>query len=80
MYGVGGSIEELAKFYISRNEAKFYICSICGKESRDLHNAKTHLESSHFPSEKGYECQMCGSVLKTKNTLACHMSRKHRTK
>ena len=80
MYGGGGSIEELAQLYISRNEEKLYMCSICGKVSRDLHNAKTHLEHSHFPSETGYECQFCGAVLKTKNSLACHISKKHRNK
>lgn len=78
MYGVGGSIEELAQLYISRNDEKAYNCLMCGKVSRDLHNAKTHLEASHFPSETGYECQMCGATYKTKNSLACHMSKKHR--
>ena len=78
MYGGGGSIEELAQLYISRNDEKAYNCLICGKVSRDLHNAKTHLEASHFPSETGYECQLCGARYKTKNSLACHISKKHR--
>ena len=77
---LAGDLEELALLYIKRKEDKSYVCSICGKASRHLHHAKAHLEGSHFPSATGYECQICGSVLKTKNTLACHMSQKHRNK
>ena len=73
-----GSLEELVTQHVVRNHDKTFSCLICGKMSRLLHHAKAHLESSHFPSESGYECQVCGISLKTKNALAVHMSKKHK--
>ena len=79
MYG-GASVEELVTKYITKNEDKSYSCSICGKLSRDLYNAKGHLESKHFPSESGYECQSCGDHFNTFQAFSKHNSRYHRNK
>jgi len=65
-------LEDLAKLYLTRNERGSYLCGLCGKELRDKHNAKTHLECKHFPTDGGYVCQSCGKVMNTKNALNCH--------
>ena len=77
MYADGG-LEDLVIQHVAKNQDKTFSCLICGKISRHLHHAKAHLEASHFPSESGYECQVCGICLKTKNALAVHMSKKHK--
>ena len=77
---VDGSIEELAKSYLTRNQDKSFSCSVCGKVSRDLYNAKRHLEDKHFRPDSGYKCQFCGVVCVTLNALSKHMSRQHRNK
>ena len=77
---VDGSIEELAKSYLTRNQDKSFSCSVCGKVSRDLYNAKRHLEDKHFRPDSGYKCQFCGAVCVTLNALSKHMSRQHRNK
>ena len=79
MFG-DGSIDELAKSYLSRNQDKSLSCSLCGKVSRDMYNAKRHLEDKHFRSDSGYKCQLCGVFCVTLNTLTSHMSRQHRNK
>ena len=63
-----------------RNPDKSWLCSLCGKVSRDVHAAKSHLDSKHFPSDNGYNCNLCDKHCKTKNALACHMSQYHRNK
>ena len=78
-YGAG-SFEDLASVYISRSEDKSYVCSLCGKVSRDLYNAKDHLEAKHFPCESGYNCELCGKTYKSKGSLTSHMSLVHRNK
>ena len=72
------SLDDLAMKYILKNPDRTFSCSICGKIYGTNHNAKTHLEASHFPSATGYECQVCGLVLNTKNAHAVHMSKKHK--
>ena len=56
------------------------MCSLCGKVSRDLYNAKDHLEAKHFPSESGYNCEFCGKTYKSKGSLTSHVSLMHRNK
>ena len=67
-----GSLEELARLYLSRTCSGSYQCGMCGKELRDKHNAKTHLECKHFPTQGGYTCNFCGKTMNTKNALNCH--------
>ena len=73
------NFDDLAAQYLSRDGNK-YFCSLCGKVSRDVTDAKRHLESKHFPSVGGYECQICNSNFKTWNALSCHNSKYHRNK
>ena len=72
-------MDEVASTYLTRNPDKTYSCTICGKASRDIHAAKSHLDSIHFPSE-GHNCQICGKFCKSKHALTCHMSIYHRNK
>ena len=74
----GRNFDDLVAQYIVRNGNKTYSCSICEKVSRDLTDAKRHLESKHFPSESEYECQSCGSYFNTFQALRKHNSRYHR--
>ena len=79
MFGEG-SLDEMATVYLTRNEDRSVMCSICGKTSRDYHAGKAHLESKHFTSESRFDCEYCGKQYKTKNSLSCHISQYHRNK
>ena len=70
------SIEELASLYLTKNADRSVLCTLCGKISKEIWNAKDHLESQHFPSE--YPCQYCDKICKSKINLANHMSQQHR--
>lgn len=74
----GGHFDDLVTQYIVKNGNKTYSCSICEKVSRDLTDAKRHLESKHFPSESEYECQSCLSHFNTYQAFRKHNSRYHR--
>eukprot|EP00096_Caligus_rogercresseyi_P007693 TRINITY_DN256_c0_g1_i2.p1 TRINITY_DN256_c0_g1~~TRINITY_DN256_c0_g1_i2.p1 ORF type:complete len:412 (-),score=153.78 TRINITY_DN256_c0_g1_i2:435-1670(-) len=55
-----------------------YECIICGKRlGCQVTNARNHVEAKHV-STQGYYCAFCGKIYKTKNTLASHISIKHR--
>ena len=72
------SIADLASQYTTRNDDRSINCTICGKVSRDMYDAKKHLDSVHFPPSEGYACNVCGKVSKSRHALACHMSSYHR--
>ena len=74
------SLDDLASSHLSRNSDKSVTCLLCGKISRDFGVGKAHLESIHFPSESGFDCQYCGKTYKTRNSLSCHISQQHRNK
>ena len=74
------SLDDLASSHLSRNSDKSVTCVLCGKISRDFGVGKAHLESIHFPSESGFDCQYCGKTYKTRNSLSCHISQQHRNK
>ena len=76
----GGSFDDLATQYIQKNVNKTLTCSLCGKISRDLYDARKHLESKHFPTESGYECQSCNSHFNTFQAFSKHNSKYHRNK
>lgn len=76
-----GNFDDLVAQYIAKNgNNKTYSCSICEKVSRDLTDAKRHLEGIHFPSEAGYTCPSCESHFNTFQALSKHNSRYHRNK
>ena len=53
-------------------------CAVCGYQSKST-NLRYHIEAKHSESS-GYSCQLCGAVLKTRNSYSVHMSTKHRNK
>ena len=55
-----------------------YKCSICGKESSHLNNARNHIESVHFPGHFSYNCDHCEKTFKSKNALCTHVSLMHK--
>ncbi|XP_040564413.1 uncharacterized protein [Lepeophtheirus salmonis] len=60
------------------NRRREYECVICGKRlGVQVTNARNHVEAKHISSE-GHSCDFCGKIYKTKNTLASHVSIKHR--
>ena len=76
----GGSFDDLASQYIQKNVNKTLTCSLCGKISRDFYDAKKHLESKHFPTDSGYECQSCNHHFNTFQAFSKHNSKYHRNK
>ena len=76
----GGSFDDLATQYIQKNVNKTLTCSLCGKISRDFYDAKKHLESKHFPTDSGYECQSCNMHFNTFQAFSKHNSKYHRDK
>ena len=52
-------------------------CTECPYQSQST-NIRNHIEAKHSQSS-GYSCQICGAILKTKNSYSVHMSTKHRT-
>ena len=71
------NIDDLASQYISRNEDRSFNCTLCGKNSRDMYNAKSHLEGVHFPPLNGYVCDICNKSCKSRHALNCHNSIYH---
>lgn len=67
-----GNLDELALKYLVREPEGTYLCNICYKRLRDKHNAKSHLECKHFPTDGAYSCSRCAKVFNTKNALNCH--------
>ena len=53
-------------------------CSVCGFQSKST-NVKYHIEDKHIQTS-GYNCNVCGDVLKSRNSYNAHMSLKHRKK
>jgi len=51
-------------------------CIYCGKDFNDLSNCRRHVKSRHM-SEEPVKCDVCGSILKNKNSLYCHMKMRH---
>ena len=54
---------------------KLWLCKVCGKEGLRS-TVKNHVEAKHITGVT-HTCKICGKVLKTKNTLAWHVSRIH---
>jgi len=75
--GVNMSLEEACDLYLKKVAPGRIVCTLCGKESPAITNAKYHLEAKHFPTE-GYSCEICQKFCKTRHGLSCHMSKHHR--
>ena len=57
---------------------KGYACKICGKaETIPKSNMRNHIEAKHIEGIT-HTCNQCGKTIKTKNSLAAHVSRIHK--
>ena len=52
------------------------VCKVCGKEG-PMTTVRNHIEAKHISGVR-LTCDLCGKTAKTKNSLACHMTRHHR--
>jgi len=67
----GVSLADLALLHLTRFPGG-YTCNLCHKTFRDKTDGRRHLESKHFRSQQGYECDKCGKVLATQHSFQCH--------
>lgn len=70
-------LDVLAGNYLEKT-GMYYNCTVCGHPCRDKFAAKLHLESKHFPTVNGYECEICSKTFNTKNAFKIHKSMEHR--
>ena len=72
------SVEELDEKLIENlvrvGGTKKFQCTVCNKVSRDLFNAREHVEI-HFEG-LSFPCQACDETFRTRNALRNHMKRK----
>ena len=52
-------------------------CLDCGKEYKLKGDASRHVEAHHI-DHPGFSCEMCGKVLKTRDSLRNHIHQLHR--
>ena len=72
-FGSAEELNEKIRENLFRVEGGKWQCKICKKVSRDLHNAKehveVHIEGISFP------CQNCDKTLRSRNALRTHKAR-----
>ena len=51
-------------------------CVLCGKEFTHTCSGRRHIETMQYEAPS-YECQVCGKVLKNKNTYQNHQNITH---
>ena len=52
------------------------ICKVCGKEG-NMATIRNHIEAKHITGGR-HTCDLCGKILKTRNSLGAHKSTFHR--
>jgi len=55
-----------------------YTCTDCGHEARNYANMAKHVEDRHM-NYGGLSCHTCGKHCASRNALATHFSRYHRS-
>ena len=60
----------------NKSQGRARICNICGKED-NYTTIMRHIEANHLNNLK-IPCQLCGKVLKNRNSLATHHSQSHK--
>jgi hypothetical protein len=70
----------LVRSWVGRGPDGRRMCKLCGITGGDVTRIKNHIESVHWPNSKGYACEQCTAVCKTRHALASHKSRHHSQK
>ena len=60
----------------NKSQGRARICNICGKED-NYTTIMRHIEANHLNNLK-IPCQLCGKVLKNRNSLATHCAQSHK--
>ena len=64
-------LDKLGAQYLTEENGA-YKCIICERVCRQKFSAKLHVESKHFPTEKGYFCAQCIRHFNTFSALKNH--------
>ena len=62
---------------LQRTEDKLWRCTECGKTSTGKQNVTRHIEAIHMQHHPGFNCDLCGETVKTRNGLRQHKKLKH---
>jgi uncharacterized C2H2 Zn-finger protein len=54
-----------------------FICRPCNKFIKHKISIKRHAEQSHINEGMKYQCPLCNSIFKSKNSLSVHTYSKH---
>ena len=57
---------------------RLWHCAVCGKHSSGKTDISRHIEGTHIVNHPGFQCDVCGEKLKSRNALRIHKSSKHR--
>jgi len=60
-----------------RSEDRAWHCAVCGKSSKSKTDVTRHIEASHLDDHPGFNCDVCGEVVTSRNALRQHRSMKH---
>ena len=72
---ISGSIQDVL-YQTHTEEGKAWICSMCQKSFFHKSSGIRHVETMHYDSPS-QECEVCGKVLKNKNSYQNHIAITH---
>ena len=71
-------LDEKITELMSRDErTKAWVCTMCGKNTRDKTNLSQHIEANHIDGVS-HPCNACGKVSRSRHALAKHMYTNHK--
>ena len=73
---IPGDINDILVEAVSEDGKIAWRCLLCGKDFPIKSNGKRHVQTMHFEAPT-YECEVCGKVLKNKNSYQNHISVTH---
>lgn len=68
-------LESMSQVMSSEGRGSVWECNHCGKQEKDKNNMRRHVES-HFSFS--HTCPYCAKVYKSRPSLKCHISVKHK--
>ena len=76
MATAAGDIGDLLTKVTTEEGRVVWRCELCSKEFPYKSGGKRHIETMHCENTE-YECEVCGRILKNKNTYQNHISITH---